>query len=72
MNILILNAHWNNRGDEAAIRAMIDSIREKMEVDKMSIMLLSNDRKFFPYHDIELVDPFPTYTQGRIVSKLLF
>jgi len=72
MNILILNAHWNNRGDEAAIRAMIDSIREKMEVDKMSIMLLSNDRRFFPYHDIELVDPFPTYTQGRIVSKLLF
>lgn len=74
MNMLILNAHWNNRGDEAAIRAMIDSIREKMKIDKMSIMLLSmsNDRRFFPYHDIELVDPFPAYTRGKIVPKFLF
>lgn len=71
MNILILNAHWNNRGDEAAIRAMIDSIREKMKIENMSIMLMSTDRRFFPYHDIEVVDPFPTYPQGKVVSRVV-
>ena len=26
MNILVINAHWNNRGDESAIRAMTDRL----------------------------------------------
>ena len=26
MRVTIVNAHWNNRGDEAAIRAVIDSL----------------------------------------------
>ena len=25
-NILIINAHWNNRGDQAAIYAMLDEL----------------------------------------------
>ena len=26
MKIVIINCHWDNRGDEAAIRAMIDEL----------------------------------------------
>ena len=29
MKIVIINCHWDNRGDEAAIRAMIDELRVK-------------------------------------------
>ena len=28
MNILVINAHWYNRGDEAAIRSMIIELRK--------------------------------------------
>lgn len=56
LNILILHAHWNNRGDEAAIRAMIGSLRSELPIKKMKIMILSKNVTQFPYDDIELID----------------
>lgn len=62
-SILIINAHWNNRGDEAAIRAMIDSFKSNLSIKNIKIMFyadlykdnqLSNENieflKSFPYH----------------------
>ncbi|MGB6370883.1 MAG: Coenzyme F420 hydrogenase/dehydrogenase, beta subunit C-terminal domain [Atribacterota bacterium] len=60
LNILILNAHWNNRGDEAAIRAMIDSLRSKLLNKNMKIMILSKNPTYFTYEDIGLLDSYPT------------
>ena len=66
LNILILNAHWNNRGDEAAIRAMIDSLKFELPINKMKIMILSENITNFPYDDVELIDlyhpPIPICT----------
>jgi len=59
MNILIINAHWGNRGDEAAVRAMIDSLRERVPIDRMSIMLLSPRAESFPYSDVEILRYYP-------------
>ncbi|WP_440947237.1 polysaccharide pyruvyl transferase family protein [Methanosarcina sp. T3] len=58
-NLLILNAHWNNRGDEAAIRAMIDSIESKILLNKIEIMILSRNVTQFPYKNIPLIKPYP-------------
>lgn len=60
LNILILNAHWNNRGDEAAIRAMIDSLRSKLLNKNMKIMILSKNPTYFPYENISLLDLYPS------------
>jgi len=59
LNVLVLNAHWDNRGDEAAIRAMIDSFISKIPIKNMKIMILSKNPTYFPYEDIELLDLFP-------------
>lgn len=60
MNILVLNAHWNNRGDEAAIRAMIDEVRRLYPSSKFKIQLLSGDLKQYPYKGaIENIEIYP-------------
>lgn len=30
MRIVIVNAHWNNRGDEAALLALLDGMRKEI------------------------------------------
>ncbi|MFQ9933217.1 MAG: polysaccharide pyruvyl transferase family protein [Lachnospiraceae bacterium] len=48
--VLIVNAHWNNRGDEAALRAIIDSLLRN--VPDIHITIIFKDRgdiKQFPY-----------------------
>lgn len=42
MNILILHAHWNNRGDEAALRAMVDELIERLPDCKIKVLLHTN------------------------------
>jgi len=59
-NILIVHAHWNNRGDEAAIRAMVDSLKEKLPIEKIRIMIMSEEINYFPYEEIELIPDFPS------------
>jgi len=70
LNILILHAHWNNRGDEAAIRAMIDSLKSELPVKKMKIMIMSGNVTQFPYHDIEVIDLYPSSSEGLIRGYL--
>lgn len=56
-NILIINAHWNNRGDEAALRSLIDSLLEKnysVCVQFQSVKVLQ-----FPYEDITYTTEYP-------------
>ena len=50
MNILVINAHWNNRGDESAIRAMTDRLLERYPDSKIKI---HSDFNFlqFPLND---------------------
>lgn len=60
MKVLILHAHWNNRGDEAALRAMIDSLRSQLSVEKTWIMMVSFAAQEFPYRDIEILRLYPT------------
>ena len=69
LNILVLHAHWNNRGDEAAIRAMIDSFRSKLPINNIKIMMHSKNLTYFPYEDIEILDLFPSWE--RKVSSFL-
>jgi colanic acid/amylovoran biosynthesis protein len=57
--MFILNAHWTNRGDESAIRAMIDSFKVKLPEYDIKIMLMSEDHSFFPYEDVEIIPWFP-------------
>jgi coenzyme F420 hydrogenase subunit beta len=64
LNVLILHAHWNNRGDEAAIRAMIDSLTTQLHINKLSIMVMSKTPTFFPYDDIDVVPMFPSPTKS--------
>lgn len=47
-NILIINAHWNNRGDESALRAMIDSLHEIYPKAVFYVQLFTNSVQQFP------------------------
>lgn len=55
MNILILHAHWNNRGDEAALRAMIDEIRARIPKVNIQVQIISDIVNSFPYDDIGVI-----------------
>lgn len=62
MNILFINAHWNNRGDEAAIRAMLDEIRRIVPDAELTIQILAKDKVYqFPYgvDEVKLISKFP-------------
>jgi len=64
MNLLILNAHWNNRGDEAAIRAMIDTFKSYIPVKTVRIMFSTNVRidPGLVQENIESIRTFPQIT----------
>ena len=50
--IFIIDAHWNNRGDEAAIRAMIDELKILFPDVEINIEILFNEKLYqFPYED---------------------
>lgn len=56
-NILIINAHWNNRGDEAALRSLIDSLLEKN--NSIYVQFQSAKVLQFPYEDIIYTTEYP-------------
>lgn len=49
MNILIIHAHWHNRGDEAAIRAMVDSLKDKYPDAKIKVLMNNAEIMQFNY-----------------------
>lgn len=53
MQIVMINAHWNNRGDEAAIRAIVDEIL--LHHPKVKLTIIFKDKKDisqFPYQGV--------------------
>lgn len=64
INILILHAYWNNRGDESAIRAMIDSLKEKISFKQIELMTTSENVNL-PYNDVRIIDQYP-YIEKKI------
>ena len=56
-NILIINAHWNNRGDEAALRSLIDSLLE--DGHNVKVQIQSSKVEQFPYKNLEYTTEYP-------------
>ena len=54
MKITIIHAHWNNRGDEAAIRALVDELKIKYPQIIINVYILSPNAKQFPYEDSDI------------------
>ena len=48
MKIFIINAHWYNRGDEAALRAMVDELVLTYPNAEIKIHMIGSG-EFFPY-----------------------
>lgn len=70
MNLLIFSANWYNRGDESAIRAMIDEMR--IVFPDCHIKIHFNQLvKEIPYDDIEILNPF-IRCAGRNIFKNIF
>lgn len=70
MNILLINAAWDNRGDESAIRAMVDEFRLIRPNVKFNILNhLSNDRDQFPYsNDIVVNSRINYFTKKNFID----
>ena len=67
MNILIFAANWNNRGDESAVRALIDEL--KIRYWNCSIRIHYNQNvKTFPYNDIEIIGPIVKPSKKHIIN----
>ena len=67
MKTFIIHAHWNNRGDEAAIKAMIDQLL--IEGIDVSIQILSNDVQQLNYSD--KVYLIPVYPRFRNIPEMI-
>lgn len=59
LNILVLHAHWYNRGDEAAIRAMVDSLNDRLPVTHMAMMLMTKPGARYPDENVEIINAYP-------------
>ena len=71
MNILIINCHTNNRGDEAAVRALVDELRENLE--EVHICLAIRGKTVYPNlpEDVQTVPQFvPTTFVKYILSYI--
>lgn len=55
--VFIINAHWNNRGDEAALRSLVDRLVQ--ENIKVSIQFQSSKIEQFPYNNIFYIEEYP-------------
>ena len=66
----MVNAHWNNRGDEAALRAIIDGILENTENVHITIIFKDKGNIVqFPYKEqVDYVTAryLPEYMQMRL------
>lgn len=68
---LIVNAHWSNRGDEAALRALIDKlVYDNQECWDFRIMF--KDRKQIQYFPYEKVTQFNSHFLPRNLCEVLW
>ncbi len=60
MNILVINCHWDNRGDEAAIRAMIDELLLRFPEAQIQVQRAIGSFGYFPTSsNISVIPTFP-------------
>lgn len=69
LNILIFAANWYNRGDEAAIRAMIDELKAKFPRAQFKIHFATMRVETLPYDDIEIIPSFANVQRRYILSR---
>lgn len=66
MRIMIVNCHWDNRGDEAAIRAMIDELQLRYPNAEILVQRALGSFKSFPENaHVKVLPPFPQGTRRR-------
>lgn len=72
MNIMIIHAHTANRGDEAAIRAMIDELTKYYEDVRFVIAI--NGKTKYPNlpKNVEIINRFPDVRDFRSLIEFLF
>ncbi len=71
MNIFIFGANWYNRGDESAIRAMIDELQ--IRYPDASIRIHYNHDVFeIPYEDIKIVLPLVRPTRKEEIKRVIY
>ena len=58
INIAIVNAHWNNRGDEAALFALLEGLRQIYEACRITI-IFKDDKSIVQFPEMERVAYFP-------------
>lgn len=72
MNILVFAANWYNRGDESAIRAMVDEIRDKYPLSNIKIHFGSMSVSSIPYEDIEIIPRFGNVQRRYILNRFFY
>lgn len=71
MNIFIFGANWYNRGDESAIRALIDEL--KINKPECMIKIHFNQRVTeIPYEDIEIIPPCARPRRRDIPGRMAY
>ena len=63
--ITIVNAHWDNRGDEAALLAILEGLRKDYKESKITI-IFEDGKSVEQFPDMEGVDYFPAKFNAKI------
>ena len=72
MKFLIINCHWDNRGDEAAIRAMIDELQIKYPSAEIYVQRAEGEFGAFPENEhVKVLPPFPIGGRKRKIPELI-
>ena len=70
MKIVIINCHWDNRGDEAAIRAMIDELQIKYPTANIYVQRALGEFENFPENEhVKVLPPFPVGGKKRRIQE---
>lgn len=70
MKIVIINCHWDNRGDEAAIRAMIDELQIKYPAADIYVQRALGEFGNFPQNEhVKVLPPFPIGGKKRRIQE---
>ena len=75
MNIFILNAHWNNRGDEAANRALVDEIhrlRPEANINLQFAMVCSDGLDSLKSSDVKVLTHRFPHSRNFIELLLMY
>lgn len=70
MKIVIINCHWDNRGDEAAIRAMIDELQIRYPTADIYVQRALGKFGTFPENEhVKVLPPFPVGGKKRGIQE---